>query len=343
MSVVISGVGGYLPSEEVTNYQIAERAGVSADWIAQRTGVRTRRRAAPDEATSDLAARAAEKALASAGRRPEELGLIVSATSLPDELGPSVACRIQGGLGALNAVAMDVGAACSGFLYALEVARCWLHARPGAPPVLVVGAEVYSRFVDPADRGTASIFADGAGAVVLTTGDTGEGLAPIRLGADGRGADLVGVFSGGTRRPASTETVGSGEHTIRMNGRAISDFTLRQFPLMVRECLEDNDLSLEDIALVVSHQPNPLLLKKAAAQAGIPEDKIVITGDRVGNIGAGSVPFGLAHAQATGRLRHGDRVLLLAFGAGMTWGCGLLTWSGTAQEQHSENHQGGPS
>ncbi|WP_304455372.1 3-oxoacyl-ACP synthase III family protein [Nocardiopsis sp. YSL2] len=340
MTVVISGVGGYLPREEVSNARVAERAGVSTEWIGERTGVRTRRRAAADEATSDLAARAAEKALASAGLRTEEVGLIVSATSLPDELGPSVACRIQGHLGAANAVAMDVGAACSGFLYALEVARCWLHTRPDALPALVVGAEVYSRFVDPADRATACLFADGAGAVVLTAGGTEEGLAPIRLGADGRGADLVGVFSGGTRRPASMETVGSGEHTIRMDGRAISEFTLRQFPRMVRECLEDNGLSLEDIALVVSHQPNPLLLVQAGEQAGIPPEKIHITGDRVGNIGAGSVPFGLAHAEATGRLHRGDRVLLLAFGAGMTWGCGLLTWTGTTQGQHSDDPEG---
>lgn len=325
----------------MSNDQVAEKAGVSADWIGQRTGVRSRRRAAADEATSDLAARAAERALTSAGVGAEEIGLIVSATSLPDELGPSVACRIQSLLGAPNAVAMDVGAACSGFLYALEVARCWLCARPGSPPALVIGAEVYSRFVDPADRGTASLFADGAGAVVLSGGDAEEGLTPLRLGADGRGADLVGVFSGGTRRPASTETVTCGEHAIRMNGRAISEFTLRQFPRMVRECLEENGLSLEDIALVVSHQPNPLLLMKAGEQAGIPPQKLIITGDRVGNIGAGSVPFGLARAAATGRLRRGDRILLVAFGAGMTWGCGLLTWTGTAQEDYSDDLQEG--
>jgi 3-oxoacyl-[acyl-carrier-protein] synthase-3 len=343
LAVRISGVGGYLPEEEVSNEQVAEHAGVSAEWIGRRTGVLARRRAAPGEATSDLAARASERALASAGVRPDQLGLIVSATSLPDELGPSVACRVQSRIGARNAAAMDVGAACSGFLYALEVARCWLSSRPGAPPALVVGAEVYSRFVDPADRATASLFADGAGAAVLTAGAGGEGLSPLRLGADGWGADLVGVFCGGTRRPASPETLASGGHTIRMDGRAISEFTLHVLPRMVRECLEEHALSLGDIDLVVSHQPNPLLLARACAQAGVPPERVLITGDRVGNIGAGSVPFGLARAEATGRLRRGDRVLLMAFGAGMTWGCGLLTWTGTEGGHTRDEDEGDPS
>ena len=335
----ISGVGGYLPEHEISNRQVALSAGVSAEWIHERTGILTRRRAAAEQATSDLAAQAARCALASARLEPERLGLIVSATSLPDELGPSVACRIQALLGAGNAVAMDVGAACTGFLYALEMARCWLGSGHGDRPALVVGAEVYSRFVDPADRATAALFADGAGAVVLTPDALGPGLGPARLGSDGRGAGLVGVFSGGTRRPASKETVAASEHTIRMDGRAIRDFTLRTLPTMVHECLDQNGLRIDDIDLVVAHQPNPVLLIKAAERAGIPAERLLLTGDRVGNIGAGSVPFGLAHAAGTGRLSRGDRVLLMAFGAGMTWGHALLTWSGTEQERTQDQHR----
>lgn len=324
----VLGMGTYLPARRRGNDEVARAAGVSPAWIAERTGVRTRHTAAPGEAASDLAAAAVRAALAAAELDAARLDLLVLATSTPDELGPATACRVQAHTGARDAVALDVSAACSGWLFASRVAHDWLRSGDGARYAAVVGVEAYSRFLDPADRGTAVLFADGAAASVLGPVPAAEGFVDFRLGSAGELADHVLIPAGGSRSPASAATVADGGHTIRMDGRAVRDFVVERLPAVVADCLARNRLRKEDVGAFVTHQPNPKLLRSVGAAAGIPADRMPVVADEVGNIGAASTPYALAAAAGDGSLRRGDRVVLAAFGAGMTWGSALLTWSG---------------
>jgi 3-oxoacyl-[acyl-carrier-protein] synthase-3 len=282
--------------------------------------------AASDEAASDLAARAVEAALKDAGLTANDLDLLVLATSTPDELGPSTACRVQAALGASQAVAFDVSAACSGWLFGARVAQNWLGAAPDGRYAAVVGVEAYSRFLDGTDRGTAVLFADGAGATILGAVSDGYGFAPIELGSDGTGADDVLIPGGGSRHPADHTSVDDGMHRIHMDGRAVRDFIVEIFPEVSTATLQRSGLTTDDIALVISHQPNPVLLRRVCEEAGFDADRLVLVGDQVGNIGAGSLPFALAEANAQGMLKTGDHVLIVAFGAGLTYGGTVLTW-----------------
>ncbi|WP_434589150.1 3-oxoacyl-ACP synthase III family protein [Streptomyces sp. A5-4] len=326
----ILGMGSYLPRQIRTNEEVARTAGVTADWISERTGVRSRHTAAPDEAASDLSAAALRAAVAAAGIDIDQLDLLIVATSTPDELGPSTACRVQALTGARNAVALDVGAACSGWLFATQVAHNWLTANPSARYAGVVGVEVYSKFVDPADRGTAVLFADGAAASVLGPVPVGGGFEDFRLGSDGTGAHHVLIPAGGSRAPASTDTLGTLRHRIHMDGRAVRDFISEIFPLIVSETLVRNRIKLDDIDAFIVHQPNPVLLRTLGDRIGIPRDRMLIVGNEVGNIGAASAPYALASAAAQGLLPVGGRVLVAVFGAGLTWGGALLTWTGAS-------------
>ena len=330
-SIGVLATGTCLPERILTNDEVAEAAGVDPDWIVQRTGVLRRHVAQPVQAASDLAAEAVREALTAAGLPPAALGLLVLATSTPDELGPSTACRVQALVGADRAVAFDVAAACSGWLFAARVAHDWLRAGTGERYAAVVGVEVYSRFVDPSDRATAVLFADGAAATILGPVPGGTGFAPIRLGSDGTAAGDVLIPAGGSRLPASAQTLADRRHKVHMDGRAVRDFILRIFPEVLGDALDRNGLLLADVDLLVSHQPNPLLLRRAAVDAGVPEDRVVIVGHEVGNIGAASLPYALASADRDGRLRTGSRVLVTAFGAGLTWGSTVLTWTGAQQ------------
>lgn len=324
----IRGAGSYLPDRIRGNREVAEATGVTEQWIVERTGVRARHTASPDQAASDLAAAAVRAALAAAGLDAADLGLLVCASSTPDELGPSTACRVQHLTGAVHAVALDVSAACSGWLFAVKVAHDWLRADGGGRYAAVVGVEAYSKFLDTTDRGTSVLFADGAAATVLGPVPDGHGFTDFDLGSDGSLAGSVLIPGGGSRRPASARTLADGSHRIHMDGRVVSRFIRDTFPRLVREALARNRLTLDDIDCVIAHQPNPVLLHGLGRGMGIPEDKLVIVGDEVGNIGAASAPYALTTAAARGALRPGDRVLVVVFGAGMTWGSALLTWSG---------------
>ncbi|UNZ16113.1 ketoacyl-ACP synthase III [Streptomyces sp. 891-h] len=324
----VLGMGTYLPTRQRSNDEVARAIGVSPDWIVERTGVRKRHEAAPDEAASDMAAAAVRSAVAAAGLDPEQLDLLVLATSTPDELGPATACRVQALTKARNAVALDVGAACSGWLFATRVAHDYLRADAGSRYAAVVGVEAYSKFLDPADRATAVLFADGAAASVLGPVPAGEGFTDFHLGSDGALADHVLIPAGGSRAPADAGTVADRRHTIRMDGRAVRDFIVEMFPLVVSDSLTRNRLRAEDIDAFVTHQPNPRMLRSVGTSLGIPPGRLPIVADEVGNIGAASAPYALAAAAVDGLLRRGDRVLLATFGAGMTWGSALLTWSG---------------
>lgn len=324
----VVGMGTYLPSRIRTNVEVARDAGVTTDWIANRTGVRKRHAAAPDEAASDLAARAVRSAASAAGIGVDEIGLLVCATSTPDELGPSTACRVQASVGARNAVAFDVSAACSGWLFAVKVAHDWLRNAGDFQYAAVVGVEAYSKFLDPSDRGTAVLFADGAAAAIMAPVGPPHGFEHFLLGSDGTLADRVLIPAGGSRMPASSVTVHEGEHHIHMDGRTVSRFITDVFPSLITDTLDRAGLSMDDIDQVVAHQPNPVLLRRIGDELGIPPDRLTVVGDEVGNIGAASAPYALASAAAQHRLRPGSRVLLAVFGAGMTWGSALLTWNG---------------
>ncbi|WP_441248025.1 3-oxoacyl-ACP synthase III family protein [Kitasatospora sp. McL0602] len=332
-AIGVLGLGSYLPGAVRGNDVVAPAAGVTAQWITERTGVVRRHAAAPTEAASDLAAGAVRAACTAAGLTPDQLGLLVLATSTPDELGPSTACRVQAAVGAANAVALDVSAACSGWLFATRVAHDWLRCTPSTRYAAVVGVEAYSKFVDPADRSTAVLFADGAAATILGPVENGTGFADIQLGSNGRGAHHVLIPSGGSRRPASAETLADGGHRIRMDGRAVRDFIVEIFPELVRQSLTRHHLDLLDIDFFITHQPNPVLLRRLGQELGIPPERLHITGDQVGNIGAASTPFALTDAAARGLLPVKGRVLLCVFGAGLTWGSALLTWSGAPAVQ----------
>ncbi|MFR9757780.1 3-oxoacyl-ACP synthase III family protein [Streptomyces sp. TR06-5] len=323
------GTGACVPERVVSNAEVAARCGVSAAWIEARTGVRERHQAAGGEAASDLAAEAVRRAVKDAGISVEDVGLLVLATSTPDELGPSTACRVQALLGAERAVAFDVAAACTGWLFGARVAHDYLAAdavwREGARYAVVVGVEVYSRFLNPSDRATSVLFADGAAATVL--GPSSGGFQPIWLGSDGNAAGDVLIPAGGSRRPASQDTLAGLEHTVHMDGRAVRDFILDIFDVAAGEALRRAGLQRSGVDLVVTHQPNPALLRKAAADAGFRDEQVVVTGDEVGNIGAASLPYALTRAVASGRVRPGGRLLLVGFGAGVTWGSTVLTWA----------------
>lgn len=324
----VLGMGTHLPPTVRTNTEVAEGAGVTAQWISERTGVLRRHVAGPHEAASDLAAHAVRSAAEAAGVDVADIGLLICGTSTPDELGPSTACRIQTLVGASGAVALDVSAACSGWLFAAKVAHDWLRGAGEIRYAAVVGVEVYSKFLDPADRGTAVLFADGAAAAVLGPVPASQGFTHFSLGSDGTLADRVLIPAGGSRFPASAATLADRAHCIRMDGRTIGRFITDVFPRLITDALDRGGLGIQDVDCVVAHQPNPVLLRRIGADLGIPTDRLVVVGDEVGNIGAASTPYALARAAARGQLKSGDRVLLAVFGAGMTWGSALLTWSG---------------
>ncbi|MET8129524.1 ketoacyl-ACP synthase III [Streptomyces sp. NPDC005065] len=329
LPIGVIGAGGYLPERVRDNHEMSLLAGTSESWILERTGIRTRHVAAPHQAASDLAALAAVKALASAGIDAADLGLIIVTTTTPDELGPAIACRVQAELGAHRAVAFDVSGACSGYLFAARVAHDWLSARPGDGYALIVGAEVYSRFLNHKDRATSVLFGDGAGATILGPVAEGTGFTDIEIRSDGTGADTVLIPAGGSRRPADRHTLADHGHHLQMNGRAVADFIRDVFPRSVKELLSRAGRELSDIDLVVPHQPNPKLLQTVAQDMGVTDQQLMLVGDRIGNIGGACVPFALAEAAASGRLVAGDQIMLAAFGAGLTWGTSLLGWSGT--------------
>lgn len=323
----VIGMGTYLARGRRTNAEVVESLDITPEWVAERTGVLTRYVAGPEEAASDLASAALCRAAAAADVDIADIDLLVCATSTPDELGPATACRVQAQTGARRAVALDVTAACSGWLFAAKVARDWLRADPTLRLAAVIGVEAYSKFLNPRDRGTAVLFGDGAAATILGPVDEG-GFGSFRLGSDGRGAHHVLIPAGGSRRPASELTLREAGHTVHMDGRAVRDFIADVFPRLVEETLKENALELDDLDAVITHQPNPSLLRGIGERMGIPPGRLVITGDEVGNIGAASAPYALATAAGRGVLRAGDRVLVAVFGAGLTWGSTLLRWTG---------------
>ena len=317
----IAGIGVYAPEKVLTNADLEKLVDTSDQWITERTGIRSRHIAEPGTTTFSLATRAARAALESARVAPEELDMILVATSTPDGPFPSVACRVQDQLGAPGACALDLLAACSGFVYGLSIAESYV-ASNRADTVLVVGAEVLSRHLDWTDRGTCVIFADGAGAAVVRPASRGAGFLSWCLGSDGRGYAQVtcgdierGGYTGGEAIP-----------TIRMQGPDVFKFATDIFPRQAHAVAEAAGLTMDDIDLWVPHQANRRIIEAAARRIGLPMEKVMVNIDAYGNTSTATIPLALNDALAQGRIRSGSRVLMAGFGSGLTWGACLLEW-----------------
>lgn len=322
----ITGVGCYLPEKILTNQDLEKMVDTSDAWIVERTGIRTRHIAAPEQATSDLAYEAAVCALADADTKPEELDMIIVATETPDYKYPSTACLLQAKLGAKNAACFDLAAGCSGFVYGLGIGSqsivSGLYTK-----ILVVGAETLSRIMDWTDRNTCVLFGDGAGAAVLGRVEEGCGILSLDLGADGTGGEHLIQPAGGSRNPATHATVDAHGHTIHMDGQDVFKFAARKMPAACKKVLQKTGMTMDDIALLIPHQANMRIIDNAITRLKIDRDKVWINIDRHGNMSAACIPVSLTEAQEAGRLRKGDNVILVAFGAGLTWAGALVKWA----------------
>ena len=317
------GTAGYVPSQSVSNFDLG-KLGFDAEWIIQRTGIHTRHHAPPGVATSDLAWEAAELCLKNANVKKEEVDLIVVATMTPDSPIPSTACQLQARFGSA-APAMDVNAACSGFMYATVTAAQFVKAG-GSNMALVIGADVNSRIVDPRDKKTYPLFGDGAGALLMAPGSAQQGLLSYTLGADGSGADLLRVPAGGSRIPLTAQNVDLGQQFIKMDGRAVFKWAVRFLGETISDALTHAKLSIDDLDLVVLHQANARIIEAAAESLGLDRSKLIINLDECGNTSAASIPLCLAKAEEAGRVSTGARVLISGFGAGLSWGTAILQW-----------------
>ena len=314
MNVHITGTGSGIPARLVANGELAKTLDTSDEWIVSHTGIRARRIAGPDESTATLATAAARTALARAGVKPEDLGIIVLATSTPDYGAfPSCACLVQRDIGAVNAGAFDLFAACTGFIYALETARSLMLRDPR--PALVIGADVMTRIVDWKDRNTCVLFGDGAGAVVLQASDRPGGLRDSILRADGTGSQHL-VHEGGCRTPESGPWQ---KATLQMQGRQVFNFAVKAFDETVRALLAREKLTLDDVRWIVPHQANIRIIEATCERFGFPMEKTMVTVDRYGNTSAASIPIALDEAVELGRITKGQVALLTVFGGGFTW------------------------
>jgi 3-oxoacyl-[acyl-carrier-protein] synthase III len=309
----------------MTNDELSQMVDTSDEWIIERTGIRERRIAAPDQALSDLALPAARQALEQAGVSGKNIDLLIVATVTPDMAFPSTAAIMTDELGAVDAGAYDLAAGCTGFMYGIAQAYGML-AGGLAKRALVVGGDVLSRIIDWTDRRTCVLFGDGAGAVVMEPADEGGFLA-FELGADGSGGPQLYLPAGGSRTPATAETVAQKQHFVQMNGREVFKFATRVLISSAEAVLEETGRRIEDVDVYVPHQANTRIIEYARKKLGVPEDRTVIDVDRYGNTSSGSIPLALADAQTDGMLHQGDLVLMTGMGAGLTWGSALMEWT----------------
>lgn len=322
---VVTGTGSALPSRVLTNHDLEKMVDTSDEWITTRTGIKERRIAAEDEYLSLYATEASRRALEMSGVPAADLDLIICATVTPDKPIPSTSCTIQENLGARRAAAFDLAAGCSGFIYGLAVADRFLTGG-GYRHVLVIGAELLSKYVDWQDRTTCIIFADGAGATVLSARDGTSGILATSLRSDGSMADYIQVPAGGTMMPASERTVREHLHYIRMKGNETFKIAVRSIEEVSREVLAASGLSASDIDHYIPHQANRRIIEAVGTRLGLRPDQVYINIDRVGNTSSASIPIALDEAVRAGRIHTGDTVLFAAFGAGLTWGAALLRW-----------------
>ena len=327
--VGITGIGVYVPERVLTNADLERMVETSDEWIVERTGIRERRIAAPDEAASDMSVPAARRALEQAGASAAELDLVIVATSTPDMLFPTTAALVADELGAENAAAYDLLAACTGFVYALAQAHAAVSSGLSGK-ALVVGTDALSKIVNWHDRSTCILFGDGAGAAVVERVEDG-GFLGFDLGADGSGGGDLYVAAGGSRAPATESTVAEDLHFIRMKGQEVFRFATRIMVSSAEKLLDECGASVEDVDLYVPHQANKRIIDHAVKNLGLPREKVLVNIDRYGNTSAASIPLGLAEAAEAGTLRQGTHVLMSAVGGGYTWGSAYLLWSNGAR------------
>lgn len=322
MGVRLLGTGSYVPEGVVTNDHLHQRFGFDSDWIVKRTGILERRHAAAHQATSDLCHEAAQRCLNAAGVKPRDIDLIVLATFTPDMSFPSTACLLQDRL-KIAAPAVEIEAACAGFLYALITGAAYVVS--GASDLaLIVGGDTNSRVLNPSDIKTYPLFGDGAGAVLLTRGSPDQGILAYNMGADGSGGDLLSRPAGGSRMRLSPEVLAAGLHYMHMDGRAVFRWAVSILCDTIQDVLQEVNLSAEDVDLYIPHQANIRIINAAIDVLHIPRGKVYNNLDRYGNTSAGSVPIAMDEALAEGRLQSGQKVMLSGFGAGLAWGTALL-------------------
>jgi 3-oxoacyl-[acyl-carrier-protein] synthase-3 len=323
----VTGTGSYLPEKVLTNADLERIVDTSDEWITERTGIRERRVADDSQTSADLAYEAATAALKSAGLKARELDLIVVGTVTPDMPFPSTACILQSRLGARHAAAFDVNAACSGFLFALSVGNSFVVGGQ-AKRALVVGTEMLSKFTDWEDRTTCVLFGDGAGAVVLEEAkDDGTGILSVDIHSDGSMGDLLCIPGGGSKLPPSVETIANKQHFIRMKGNETFKVAVKTLEKIAVDTLRKNKISASDLALLIPHQANLRIIQATAKRLRLPEERVMVNIDRMGNTSSASIPIALDEAVRYGRVRKDDYILMEAFGGGLTWASALVKWS----------------
>jgi 3-oxoacyl-[acyl-carrier-protein] synthase-3 len=324
-TVSIIGTGSYVPERVLTNAELEKMVETSDEWITTRTGIKERRIAADGEHTSDLAAKAAEAALENAGITAAEVDLILVATVTPDMFFPSTACFVQSKIGAKKAACFDVSAACSGFLYALEIAQQFI-ANQTYNTILVIGADKLSSIVDWKDRNTCVLFGDGAGAAVLQHRSGGHGVIATNMGSNGDLADILYIPGGGCRYPVTAENAGDSLNTIKMNGKETYKQAVNAMLGAAQAALDQAGLTAENLACIIPHQANLRIIEAIADRMKLPLERFMVNLDRFGNTSAAAVAIALDEANRTGRMEVGDYVLLVVFGGGLTWASSVIQW-----------------
>jgi len=321
----ITGVGSYLPAKILTNAQLEKMVDTSDEWITTRTGIKSRRQAAKDEFTSDMAAHAAQRAMNKAGVTADQIDLIIVATITPDMPFPATACIVQQKIGARRAAAFDVEAACSGFIYALEIGQQFIMSRT-LDTVLVIGAEKLSSITDWTDRNTCVLFGDGAGAAILQSRPGSHGLLTAVMGADGAKSNLIHMPGGGSRCPASVDSVAAKLHYLRMDGRETFKSAVQAMYHAAQEALRRCELDISEIKCVIPHQANRRIIDVVGERLGATPEQLFVNLDKYGNTSAASVAIALDEAVTSGKISRGDLILLVVFGSGLTWGAAVIEW-----------------
>jgi len=323
----ITGWGMYVPEPVLTNDDIAKLVDTNDEWIRDRTGIRERHIAREHEFPSTLAVEASIKALRVANLAPTELDLIICASSSPEYIFPATACLIQDRIGATKAGAFDISAACTGFVYAINMAAQAIRSG-SIKNALVIGTETLSRFVDWKDRNTCILFGDGAGAFVLQASEKPGGVLSAVMHSDGSGADSLTLLGGGSRHPASEATIHEGKHFVQMDGKEVFRFATRVMGRATLEALERAGMTTDDVKCIIPHQANYRIIETAAKYLKLSMDKFMVNVDRYGNTSTASIPIATVEAAQDGRVEPGDKVVFVAFGAGLTWGAMVVEWTG---------------